>query len=579
MKQKRMRLLSLLWVVVMLLSLTNCKPSSSSSDVSKATSTTSTTETDSTSNTTTDGVTSETDGTTTGGDYMDPTSGNTNAPSSTKTSPTTTLPIDTGVAYTVTGTPMAFVTYSTQNAFKRVDSNQIRVYNKSKLDKSSGTVIEIVPSIANQTIQGFGASITESSAYSLYQIPEAERNKVMERLFHPDKGIGLSYIRNTIGSSDFALTGKPGEKNAVGLPIGPYTYDDVPEGEEDWKLEHFSIDRDLSMVVPLTKQAVKLNPRVRIMASPWTAPPWMKTQNTHYGYITVDGEQLHATLREDCYQVYAEYFVKYLKAMEENGVPIYSITPQNEPGVSIHYPSMRMSLDEQVVFVRDYLVPALRKNNLKTKVYGLDNNWHTYADALKLLFNAGDCFDGIAFHSYSANGSVQKNIYSAFPEQDIMVSEGSGLGNSFLNAVFNHSKKIIGCLRNQGSGYVLWNLALSNKYGPLTYQPGSKCDPLVMVDYVNPDNSEKYKGYKYTSEYYALAHFSKFIRPGARQVFSTDPDTVKNVSCLNEDGTLANVIINSSLKPMTLKLVVGDKVVEYTAPASSIVTLVWDANK
>jgi glucosylceramidase len=582
MTRLRIRLLTLLCAVLVLFSFTGCK-SSNSKDNSDNSSKTSSTTSRNTDATTTNGTTEDNE-TTTGGDFMETTTANnTGTPASNGKSTTTTRPGEsednTAVKYTVTSSPLVFVTTSAQNAFKRANNSQIRVYSREKLDNSTGTVIEIVPSIVNQRIQGFGASITEAAAYSLYQIPEPERTKVMERLFHPDKGIGLSFIRNTIGSSDFALTGNPGERNAAGLPIGPYTYDDVPQGEEDWNLEHFSIERDLTMVVPLTKQALNINPQLRIMASPWTAPPWMKTQYTHYGYVTVNGQQLNATLRPECYEVYAQYFVKYLKAMEENGVPIHSITIQNEPGQSIHYPSMKMTVDEQVVFARDYLVPALRKNNLKTKVYCFDDNWHAYANAMTILFKAADSFDGVAFHSYSSNGTVQKNIYSAFPEKEIVVTEGSGLGNSFLNSIFTHASKIISCLRNQGSGYILWNLALSNKNGPLTYQASSKCDPLIMVDYVNPDNTEEYKGYKYTSEYYVLAHFSKFIRPGARQVFSTEADTVKNVSCLNEDGTLATVVTNTSIKPQTIKLVFGDKVVEYTAPASSIVTFVWNTSK
>lgn len=484
--------------------------------------------------------------------------------------------------YTITGTPLAFVTSSTQTAFKRVDGGLVKVYDASALDRDSGTVIDIVPDLANQEIIGFGASLTESAAYSLYQIPEAERNKVMERLFDPQKGIGLSFLRNTIGSSDFALTGDLltlDDKNAQGLPIGPYSYDDVPEGQEDWDLKQFSIDRDKSMVIPLLKQALALNPKLTFMATPWTAPAWMKTEHTLYGFVTVDGEQRNASLREDCYQVYADYFVKYLKAMQKEGIPIWAVTPQNEPGTAIHYPSMVMTLDEQLVFTRDYLVPTLRKNGLDTKVLGLDNNWHTYANALTLLFGASDVFDGIAFHGYSSNGKVQQNIYSAFPEKTIVLSEESGMSRSFMSSALFHSSKIVSHLRNYGSGYILWNLALSNKKGPLTYQPGSKCDPLVTVNYVNDDGTEEYKGYGYTGDFYALAHYSKFIRPGARQVFSTETAMISNVACLNTDGTLACVLNNSTIKPITAKLVVGEKVVEYTVPENSIATLVWDANK
>lgn len=601
MKPTKVRVLPLLLAAAAALTFTSCNPKQtpSSSPGGETTGTPSATTTlpESTDPSDDTSDTAATDNTTIGGTDMDAHTTTTTTrthskatSSTTSTTPTTkpTAPDNEGPDpdntdvesdYTVTGIPMGFITSSPKKAFQRVTDNQIKVYDKKQLDDSKGTVISIVPSQANQSILGFGASITESAAYSLYQIPQAERDKVMERLFDPNKGIGLSFIRNTIGSSDFALTGEVGAVNAAGLPIGPYTYDDMADDQEDWELEHFSIKRDLSMVVPLTKQALALNPKATIMASPWTPPPWMKTENTHYGYVTVDGKQQHAILREDCYEVYANYFVKYIQAMEKEGIPIYAVTPQNEPGQSIHYPSMKMTLDEQITFVRDYLSPAFKKNGLDTKILGLDDNWHTYANALTLLFNAADAFDGVAFHSYSSNGTAQNNIYTAFPEKEIVVTEGSGLSNPFLNSVFYHGNRIISSLRNQGKGYILWNLALSNKKGPLTYQPGSKCDPLIMVNYVGDDNTETYKDYGYTSEYYVLAHFSKFIRPGARQVFSSEASNVTNVACLNEDGTLASVITNTSIKPVTVKLVIGDKVVEYTIPASTIVTLVWDANK
>lgn len=576
MKPKIVRMLALLLLVTMVLSAVGCKSGTSKGKKEASKPTVSSAPEDSSgtgdNNADTD---SNGDNSDTEGNNMDINDSNTNNwPSPDFT--------DMVSNYTISGTPMAFITSSPSVAFQRVDGSKLKMYDTDKLDRNSGTVIDIVPDNTRQEIIGFGASITESAAYSLYQIPKAERDKVMERLFDSEKGIGLSFLRNTIGASDFALTGDLfdlNDTNAQGLPVGPYTYDDIPEGQEDWKLEHFSIGRDKTMVIPLLKQALALNPEATVMATPWTAPPWMKTEYTHYGYVTVDGEQRKAYLREDCYQVYADYFVKYIKAMEKEGIPIWAITPQNEPGTAIHYPSMPMPLEQQIAFVRDYLSPTFRKNGLNTKILGLDNNWHTYADALTLLFNATDAFDGIAFHGYSSNGRVQSNIYSAFPEKLMVLTEESGMSRPFMSSALFHSSKIVSHLRNQGSGYILWNLALSNKKGPLTYQPQSKCDPLITVNYVNADNTEEYKGYGYTGEYYALAHYSKFIRPGARQVYSTDTAMLSNVACLNKDGTLACVLNNSTIKPITVKLVVGEKVVEYTVPANTIATLAWDANK
>lgn len=461
--------------------------------------------------------------------------------------------------YTVNGTPRVYVSMSTNYAFKRQADSNVKIYPKSKLNKASGTVIDINPNTKYQQIDGFGASFTDSAAYCMYQIPQPQRDQVMKRLFDANAGIGLSLLRNPMGATDFART--------------LYTYDDIPQGQEDMSLSKFSIAHDLDQIIPLTKQALKLNPKMKIIASPWTAPPWMKTDYTYLG-------NTDATLRRECYDVYSKYFVKYIQAYAKQGIPIYAVTPQNEPGAAQTFPAMIMNTSQEAEFVGDYLRPAFDQNGIKTKIFAYDWNWDGYKDVIQLLFDAGDAFDGVAFHHYAGDPTMQASVAQGFPDKPIIVTEASGYHESFSSRIFSAGQEIITSLRNYGSGYIMWNVALNSKGGPanssLKFKDFSICDALITVD---TDN----KTYSYSSDYYILAHFSKFIQAGASRIDSTDTykksnKKILNVACLNPNGTITTVLLNEASSAQLVKLVINDKVVEYTLPAASIVTITWNAN-
>ena len=473
--------------------------------------------------------------------------------------------------YSIRGNLMGFATTSAENAFKRLDGGSLKVYAVGKADSLPGTLIAVNPGQTYQVIDGFGAAMTDSSAHVMYKLSEDKRNSLMERLFDESKGIGLSYLRNTMGGCDFSTD--------------YYTYDDLPEGQTDPELKRFSIERDMKQIIPLEKQALKINPKIKIIASPWTAPPWMKTIYTYNGLMDPSGEYPADAprLKKEFYGTWANYFVKYIQAYKEQGIVIDAVTHQNEPGVDPPYPAMRWNEEEMIDFIKNHLYPAFQKNKLDTKIYAWDYSYAGINVVLQMMFEAGEALDGAAFHFYDGDSAAQNTFKDAFPDKNVLVTEASGLTKPFMNGLFWHMNNITSSLRNQGTGYILWNLALDQNGGPTVneYDPtagGSKspvCVPLVTVNTAN-------NSYSFTSDYYALAHFSKFIRPGAKRVFSSDTAAASdgkllNLACMNEDGTVTVVLTNQSAAPADVKIQVGDRVLTTTLSGRSVTTLTWSA--
>ena len=372
-----------------------------------------------------------------------------------------------------------------------------------------------------QRMDGFGASFTDSSAYLIHGVlGEAQREELMIKLFDAHAGIGLSVLRNPMGASDYARS--------------IYSYDDLPEGESDHELAKFSVAHDEADIVPLLKRALELNPDIKLMASPWSAPGWMKTS----------GSMLGGRLKPDCYQVFADYFVRYIQAYAEHGLPIYAVTPQNEALYEpLHYPSMRMPADVQTVFIRDYLKPSFERAGIQSKILCYDHNWDRPDYPLEVLAGAGDSVDGVAWHWYGGDASAQSEVLRAVPGKEVHFTEGSG-GEwipPFEEAFSNVLRTGIEILRHNSQSFVLWNMALDEHNGPTV--PGfgqSTCRGIVQV---NQSTGEL----TYTLDYYALAHFSRIIRPGAVRIGSScaEPD-VRSAAFENTDGSIAIVLFNDA---------------------------------
>ncbi|MEC0124968.1 glycoside hydrolase family 30 protein [Paenibacillus pabuli] len=381
------------------------------------------------------------------------------------------------------------------------------------------TTIHLDDQQTYQEMDGFGASFTDSSAYLINQIlSEEQRAEVMTRLFHPVEGIGLSVIRNPMGASDYART--------------VYSYNDLPENQTDPELTGFSIAHDEADVIPLTQKALELNPELKLFASPWSAPGWMKTS----------GSMITGQLKKEWYSAYAEYFVKYIQGYAANGLPIYAVTPQNEalyePG---HYPGMLMPAEVQADFIKNHLKPALVRNDIHTKILCYDHNWDQPDYPLTVLEQAGDEVDGVAWHWYGGEASAQTKVYEAVAGKEVHFTEGSG-GEwipPFEQAFSNVIRTGIQILRNYSKSLVLWNMALDENNGPTV--PGfgkSTCRGIVQVN-------QQTKELTYTLDYYALAHFSALIRPNAVRIESTSSDvSIYSVAFRNTDGSTALVLFN-----------------------------------
>ena len=246
--------------------------------------------------------------------------------------------------------------------------------------------IVVDPVRSYETMEGFGFALTGGSAEHLIKMTPSARHEILQEMFNPKDGVGFSYIRLTLGSSD--------------LNSFTFSYDDIEEGKEDFKLKHFSLSQDLKDVVPVMQEILGINPDIPVMSSPWSAPVWMKESGNIRG----------GKLRKDCYQVYAEYFVKYVQAMEKEGIHIDAVTIQNEPLNSRNTPSMPWDPADQIEFVKNNLGPEFEKAGLDTDIIVFDHNCDRpdYALAIYNDPDAARYVTGSAYHHYRGDLSAMK---------------------------------------------------------------------------------------------------------------------------------------------------------------------------
>lgn len=394
-----------------------------------------------------------------------------------------------------------------------------------------------------QTIDGFGAAMSESAAYVLSNLNESKRNEVMEALFG-ESGIGIDFVRIPMGASDFALNN--------------YTYNDLTSGT-DLTLEQFSIQRDLLYVVPRLQQALALNPDLKLMGSPWSAPAWMKSPQKLNG----------GSLNPIYHAAYADYFVKFIEAYDALGLPIFAITPQNEP---LHetsgYPSMLMTVAQQINFLK-VLGPKFEENQIDTKIIGYDHNWDNtfYPQALLNNEDIKPYLDGVAFHCYAGSYTAQQTIQTNHPDRDIWFTECSGgrwATNFGSNISWNLENVFLGSLNYGSRSVLLWNLALDTQDGP---QNGgcTNCRGVVTVDGTD--------SFTLNEEYYMIGHFSKFIDKDARRVDakSTSPNLLTG-AYLNPDGSLVIVAHNKTNADMLIQVDINGHLFNYSLKRMSTVT-------
>lgn len=416
-----------------------------------------------------------------------------------------------------------------------------------------GYTIAVDDTITYQTIEGFGAAMTDSSAWLLMRVlSDGQRERVMRDLFTREgDGIGLSYLRLPVGASDFALR--------------DYTYSDLPAGETDPRMEQFSINYDEAYIIPAVQMALDLNPALRLMGSPWSAPAWMKTSERLQG-----GDLLQAY-----YQAFADYLVRFIQAYEAHGLAIDTLTPQNEPlHTTDGYPTMHMAAADQARFVRDHLGPALRGADLATRLIIFDHNWDLWQYPMTVLADpeAAAYVDGVAFHCYGGSVGNQSLVHDAFPDKGIWFTECSGgdWSPGFAgNLSWNTRNLGIGNIRNWGNSLLLWNLALDEQAGPQNGGCGD-CRGVVTVNSATGEVA-------YNVEYYVLGHFSKLVDPGAVRIESTaySERQPENVAFRNPDGSL--VLVVHATRAATFSVAWRDRQFSYALPEGAVVSFRWPA--
>ncbi|MFF9243125.1 ricin-type beta-trefoil lectin domain protein [Streptomyces sp. NPDC014801] len=417
----------------------------------------------------------------------------------------------------------------------------------------SGENITVDENTRYQTFTGAGASFTDTAAWLLNSsgaLSASTRNATMRKLFSPTEGIGLSFLRNPMGASDLARYG--------------YTYDDVPSGQTDPALSRFSIAHDLADVVPLTRQALQLNPSLTVMASPWTAPAWMK-----------DSGQLNGGwLKAEDYGAYAGYFVKYLQAYRDQGIPVSYVTAQNEPTCCSGYPSMSWNASGLAYFTKNELLPKLQSAGLATKVLAHDWNWDTYdAYAAQTVDDAAirshPNFGGVAWHGYGGDVTKQTAVHNQYPQLDAFATEHSG-GTWIADQQREDLLDIIDYTRNWAKSVTKWSLAVDQNMGPHNGGCGT-CTGLVTVH-----NGDARSGQvDYTVEYYDMGHLTKFVRPGAQRIASTASAAVPNVAWRNPDGSKALIAYNDATTPRTVTINWGGQHATYSLPGKTSATFTW----
>ena len=422
----------------------------------------------------------------------------------------------------------------------------------SKKNATSSLNIKVSSAQKYQTIDGFGASLTDSSAWLLYtQLTPDQRNEIVHALFDPKRGIGVSFLRQPMGASDLALN--------------DYSYDDVPAGQSDPDLKHFSAERDNAYILPLLREAIAINPEMKVIASPWSPPGWMKTTDAMIG----------GSLKESAYAQLAQYFVKFIQAYEAAGVPIYGITMQNEPlYMPDNYPGMNFSAVAEQKFVRDNLGPALAKANLHPKVMLYDHNWDKpeYPNAILSDPAATKYVDGVAWHCYGGDVSAQSAVHDKFPSKDVWETECSGGTWQKGDVLAEGARLLIEATRNWAKSVVLWNMALDQNNGPHT----GGCDTCRGV--VTVDTSKTARVTK-NADFYVLGHAGKFVRPGAVRIDSKSYGTtsIEDVAFQNIDGSIVLVVLNNAASPQTFTVSDARASFTYTLPAGSLATFTWNS--
>ncbi|MGN6164172.1 MAG: glycoside hydrolase family 30 protein [Flavisolibacter sp.] len=408
--------------------------------------------------------------------------------------------------------------------------------------------IEVDENTTYQSIDGFGYTLTGGSAEVINSLNASKKAELLKELFDTTaNAIAVSYLRISIGASD--------------LNAAPFTYDDMPSGQTDPTLANFSLQPDMSNLIPLLKEILAINPKIKILATPWSAPVWMKDNNGFVG----------GSLQPQYYSVYAQYFVKYIQAMKAQGITIDAITPQNEPLHGGNNPSMVMQALQQADFIKNHLGPAFQAANIVTKIIIYDHNCDKPDYPITVLNDAGarNYINGSAFHLYAGDISALSGVHSVYPDKALYFTEQYTASNgSFGGDLKWHLKNvIIGSMRNWSRNALEWNLANDASYGPHTPGGCNTCKGAITIG----------TGGTITRNvaYYIIAHASKFVPASSVRIASSSVGNLNNVAFKTPSGKKVLIVENDGSNTELFNIKYNGKTVATSLSGGAVGTFIW----
>lgn len=399
-----------------------------------------------------------------------------------------------------------------------------------------------------QTIDGFGYTLTSGSATLIYNLGGAKAALLQELFGNASNSVGISYLRISIGASDLSST--------------VYTYDDMPAGQTDLTLANFNLDPDKASgtgLIPLLKEIVAINPHIKILATPWSPPAWMKD----------NGNSIGGSLLPQYYNVYAQYFVKYIQQMKTEGITIDAVTPQNEPLHPGNNPSLLMTAEQQRDFIKNSLGPAFQAANITTKIIVYDHNCDKPEYPLTILNDpAAKAFvDGSAFHLYAGDINALSTVHNAHPDKHVYFTEQftSSTGGFEGDLKWHLKNVIIGSMRNWSRTALEWNLANDPGFGPHTPGGCTECKGALTIGGSVSRNVS----------YYIIAHASKFVPAGSIRVASNNSGSLYSVAFETPEKKKVLIVLNDGASASSFNIKFKSKWVTPVLPAGGVGTYIW----
>jgi glucosylceramidase len=430
--------------------------------------------------------------------------------------------------------------------------DQLNLLYKKTIDFATGKddrfpVLQIDPAQEFQPIEGFGYTLTGGSAMLLHQMGASERAALLQEFFGKnDNSIGVSYLRISIGASD--------------LDPVVFSYDDLPAGQTDPDLQYFNLSKDTLHLIPVLKEILTINPDIKLMGSPWSAPVWMKS----------NGSSIGGNLKPQYFGTYAQYFVKYIQAYRALGIEIDAVTPQNEPQHGGNNPSMVMSAFQQADFIKNHLGPAFEAAGISTKIIVWDHNCDNPGYPIEILDDpaAKPFVHGSAFHMYAGDAGALSTVHNAHPDKALYFTEQwTGSNGSFDGDFKWHIKNIIiGTMRNWSRVALEWNLANDPGFGPHTPGGCTQCKGAVTI---NGSTATK------NVSFYIIGQVSKFVPPGSVRLGSTASTQLPNVAFRRPDGKTVLLVLNERTDLQTFNINAGEKWITTTLQGGTAGTFVW----